>query len=293
MSVAIDEDTFNSYMPGEIDDKLKAKIDGLLDTYSCFTSDHTSFFKHHSHHDDHHHRHSNRCNRNRKSHLSSHKSLAPPTLIFKSGTSLERLINAYLNKVTNQNFEKVNGVMTEIVAKGKVDIKITTQTILGKCEKHTCYIDIFVRLLCNMYSACDAEKQALMYMVLLQYMQEFLCAQEYLKFKLSNDNYSSFCDTISMKASMIGKHRTILSLTRHLLNDKKDMYFQSVFNEVKSGMTASDDVAELLLDFMLEFIKCDRVFHVQVKAFFDGHGTCDLTNKARFKVMDIYAYKTF
>jgi hypothetical protein len=293
MSVAIDEHTFHAHMPADIDDKLKERIDAILEKYSCFSADHTSFFKNHFHHEDHQYRHTSRYNRHRKHNhaAASHKSA--PTIIFKAGTSLDRLVNAYLNKITNQNFDKITGVLTDIVAKEKIDIITTTLTILKKCEKHSCYIDIFVRLLCNIYNVCDADKQALMYKVLSQYMHDFLDTQEYLRFKLHNDNYSAFCDNISTKSSMIGKHKTILSLTRNVLLDKKDMYFQHVFNEVKDHAMANDDVCELLLDFMFEFVKMDRSFHITVKSFFDVHGTCAMSNKARFKVMDIYAYKTF
>ena len=77
------------------------------------------------------------------------------------------------------------------------------------------------------------------------------------------------------------------------MNDKKDSYFESVFKEMRTGMGGNEDVCELLLDFVIEFIKVDRGFHIQVKDFFDIYNMGRLTNKARFKVMDIYAYKAF
>lgn len=294
MSVAVDEQTFVANKPCSLDDKLKSKIDGLLDAYTCFSPDHnTSFFKHHSHDE---HRHHQRCHHHRGKKTAAfhhHARLPCPSFIIKSGTAIERLVTAYLNKITNQNFEKVSGVLTELVSKGKVDVKTITHIVLQKCEKHSCYIDIFVKLLCNIHNACDAEKQLLVHKVLLMYMQDFLTAQDFLKFKFHNESYSTFCDNVTSKTTMIGKHKTILALTRHLLNDKKDSYFESVFKEMRTGMGGNEDVCELLLDFVIEFIKVDRGFHIQVKDFFDIYNMGRLTNKARFKVMDIYAYKAF
>ena len=292
MSIAVDEHTFLEHRPSSIDAKLKTKIDSMLDAYACFSADHTSFFKHHSHHDE--HRHHHRCRHGKKAHASfQHARIPSPAFINKTGTALERLITAYLNKLTNQNFEKVSGVLTELVSKGKVDVKTITMTILQKCEKHSCYIDIFVKLMCNLHNACDADKQVIVHKVLLKYMHDFLTAQDFLKFKFQNESYLTFCDNVMSKTTMIGKHKTILALTRHLLNEKKDSYFESVFKELKTGIGENEDVSELLLDFVMEFVKVDRVFHIKVKSFFDVYNCQCLTNKARFKVMDIYAYKAF
>ena len=45
---------------------------------------------------------------------------------------------------------------------------------------------------------------------------------------------------------------------------------------------------ELVIDFMIEFVKNDRLWHGEIIAFYKSQGCSDMSKKARFKIMEMY-----
>jgi hypothetical protein len=168
----------------------------------------------------------------------------------------------------------------------------TLSYVLEKCYTQMCFIDLFMRLLCDIYNACDDAQKTNMQDELEMFVSNFLTRQEFLVFELKlSSNYDEFCDTLLHRNVLIGQHKTIIALLTHFMTaDHKEKYFVAIF-DLFSNFCGNDEIYELLLDFILDFAKCDQGYAVRMRTYFQDDKTewQQTSNKARYKIMDIIA----
>jgi len=90
---------------------------------------------------------------------------------------------------------------------------------------------------------------------------------------------------------MLGKHKTILLLIKKVIDVYNiSVYLTSILTIFESVDIVNNDSYELLLDFILDFVKYNAEMANLVRVYFEEkrlHQHCDLSNRAKYKIMDI------
>ena len=289
---------------------------------------------HHYHHHYHmHHHHNSNPARDRRgghggdassSFLSRRQPLTPPN---KKPVTYERELQSVLNKLTRHNYSKLSASVLDFEPNTHLDIFVAT--LLEKCYTQTCFLDLFVSLLCDLHRSADADTKTRIDTTLVLFVDQFVRCEDITSFRIRSTihDYDGFCKDMSVRNRIVGKHRTILALLNQVLLDesKRAVYLHSMFEALDQSVPShrsdelsgdggggggggngdggecerrstptSSDAYELLLDLMMDFVKADASMAQRVRGHFrdTGHFREDaahLTNRARFKIRDIMA----
>ncbi len=209
----------------------------------------------------------------------------------------ERQLTALLNKISDSNFEKLS--------KGVLDVGCSTEyvvaSILAKCQKQPCFMNLYMRLLERVFKHTTAEMRDVVKGCVTRFLDASIenCAKD-VAFTLDNEDYDDFCNNISLKANTLGKHKTVLAL---LFSDedalversviKAHTYFDALFDRAKvmgEKREKNNDLHELVLEMVLDCSRCGREdWNAKMRAYFTNPtNTHAYSAKARFKVMDVF-----
>jgi hypothetical protein len=296
--IHIDENVFLKYKKSE-SDTISTKISTTLSNFNCF-NDYSAFISYkskkfnsqnHSHH--HHHHHNHNHNHNHSHGHSNHNVVRQRRkLINDSQTEFDRDITALLNKISKQNYGVITKNILKLITPENTSEIISN--ILKKCSRQTCFIDIYINILKEVYSHSDMDCKDEIQQQLNKYIDDFITGNEIKKFQLDSVDYNQFCNNMSNKSEIIGKHKTIIALEKKILqNNIIDEYFNSMFNEIiqMDNIYVKDDFErhELLLDIMTDFVKANITYKVILEKYYKTHLETlkSYTSKARFKVLDM------
>jgi Mn-dependent DtxR family transcriptional regulator len=290
--IKIDESCFTkNKMEVDENDPTIQKVQKLLEKYTCF-NDFNSFHsysktKHyknnHSHNNSggHHHSQQN-C---KFSHQRKH-------IVNLTQKGNDRNTNSLLNKLSRRNYETILEKLHHYITFDNVVSFI--KNILDKCQKQSCFLELYINLLYDIYHRSSMEIKHVISQVLLEYISEFMDNREFKNYQLDSENYLQFCNNIDNKKQIIGKHKTILSLILKILrNNMIDDYFNSMFNEIKhidNNYTKEDyERHELLLEIIGDFVRADIKYKSFIEKYYHSNKQIleSYSLKARFKVMDI------
>ena len=227
-------------------------------------------------------------------HHPHHPSAAPMTF--------ERRVQSVLNKLTRQNYKKLVASLLEQLKDD--DVEALIEHILRKCYTQTCFLDLFVRLLVDLHASCTDENRRAIDRAIDVFVQGFVNNRDMLLFRIKGgtEDYGQFCDTMMQRNHIVGKHKTILSLIRSNMHESSGaVYLDAIMRILNESDDAPQDAYELLLDFMMDFVKFDAQIAAKVQRYFadtsdaDNTGACGKTqnkmsNKAKFKIRDILSY---
>lgn len=287
--IALEESVF--YSNRGVDAQLVERLSSLLDSYSCFTEQAMAppFPASRSAH---HHHQGKRYDHFRKK-------APPPRAHPPRRVQPERQLTALLNKISKSNFDKVAKYIMETLS--NLTIELVVGSILKKCQKQPCFIEIYVRLLQCLYDGASSEKKDQIRACLGEFTDYCVdkCPNEITFFTLDSEDYDDFCNNISLKSDALGKHKTLLALL--LLDDdliehsiiKAQKYFDTLFERAKSigeKYERNNDLHELVLEMVLDCSRCGRDdWSTELRAYFTNPKHMhDYSAKAKFKVMDAF-----
>jgi hypothetical protein len=321
MAATMTEDAFHALKPSTYDDCVVDKIRALLDAYECFKAPsvtdppsrpsyhHAGGFHHHNNNNNNNHHHQGGgggINTNRRSVRSSHHHghghghhghhpsiLTKRTVIGGDPDKNVRRVKACLNKITHDNYPKMRKAIQAVVDEDGVEP--TVALVLEKCYTQTCFLDLFVCLLCDIHAdACRAHQQALR-AALEAFVGDYLDRREFMAYKVKpSTTYDDFCESVLHRTTLVGKHKTILALFEQILSDDarlRESYLSAMFGAFAAFPAGeSMEIYELLLDLMQEVVRTDRAYAGKVRAYFeaeDARASAARSNKARYKIMDL------
>jgi hypothetical protein len=284
--IQISQKVFLDHKNVEPELAIKEKLNTLLDKFACF-HDYTAFqsyskpkkHNHHSHNNHHHSHHHIPVNRTK--------------LVNKTQTSMDRELTGLLNKLTKQNY---NAILRQILKMtNDANINLVVSSILNICHIQSCYIDLYISVLNEFYTKSNNENRALIHKLLSDYIQEFIEHKEFKHYQLDSLNYDEFCNNLTNKNQIIGKHKTILAVIIKILrNNLIDEYFNIMFNEIiqmdnKDFVKEGVEKHELLLDIMTDFVKVDNKYRKYIEKYYTSHSKIlqNYSVKAKFKVLDM------
>lgn len=291
--IKLDESVFHTHKPRFEDnenDPVLVKVSRCLEKYGCF-NDFNSF---HSYGKTKHHKgHQNTPGHNHH-HSYQHGKVAYQrkqiTNLSQSGN--DRNTNALLNKLSRRNYDTILDKLQRFVT--LENVRTFVQNILDKCQKQSCFLDLYINLLYDIYNRSSIEVKHIISKVLLEYIGDFIEHRGFKDYQLDSKNYLQFCQNVDNKKQIIGKHKTILALILRILrNNMIDDYFNAMFSEIKNidnnSCKEDNERHELLLEIMADFVKADIKYKTFIEKYY--HTNSNLLDtyslKARFKVMDI------
>lgn len=209
----------------------------------------------------------------------------------------ERQLTALLNKISDSNFDKLSKSVLEVGC----PTEYIVASILAKCQKQPCFMNLYVRLLERVFQHTTSEMRGVVKECVTKFLDASIehCAKD-IAFTLDNEDYDDFCNNISLKANTLGKHKTVLAL---LFSDddalversiiKAHDYFDALFSRAKvmgEKGERNNDLHELVLEMVLDCSRCGREdWNAKMKAYFTNPtNTRAYSAKARFKVMDVF-----
>lgn len=205
-------------------------------------------------------------------------------------TDDEKAINTLLNKVSERNYNHITSKILGIL--NDDNVQIVVQSILTKCQKQICFIDMYINIIRDV-SQSGGEVKRQVILILTEYINDFVDKREFNCFNLENDSYTDFCNNMEMKNVVLGKHKTIISVMSNIIMQDNviDSYFEHMFNEIVrlDNTHGKCEIKELLLDIMKDFASADSRFKSKITNYYITQPnvlTC-YTLKAKFKVMDI------
>lgn len=318
----ISEDTFHALKPSTYDDCIVSKIRALLDTYECFkmpcATDPPSRPSYHhaangfqssnnnnnNTNNNNHHHHGQGINTNRRSMRSRHfggdshhhhhhpSTLAKRTVIGGDPDKNVRRVKACLNKITHDNYPRMRQAIQAVVDEDGVHPTILL--VLEKCYTQTCFLDLFVCLICDIHTDASHAHQLEIRAALEAFVTDYMQRREYMAYNVKpSATYDDFCATVLHRNTLIGQHKTILALFAQILSDDarlKESYLSAMFEAFATFPASgeSTEIYELLLDLMHEVIKTDRAYAGKVRACFEAEDPhVSRSNKARYKIMDL------
>jgi hypothetical protein len=285
--IQITTDVFYNHKDVVQNNDLSIKIKAILDKYACF-HDYTAFQSYTS-----------RSKKHNNNNAQSSTYSARPKLINNSKqTGTEREITGLLNKISKQNYSTILRQILRIIDASNTNEIVVN--ILQKCYKQPCFIDIYIGLLHDLYVKSNNETRQRVYTLLSEYIMNFIHGQEFKTFHLDSANYDEFCQNMTNKNDIIGKHRTIIAVIMKILrNNLIDEYFNIMFNEIiqLDNLYEKEEFErhELLLDIMSDFVKVDTKYKGYIEKYYKTHVQIleGYTSKARFKVLDMVTIQVF
>jgi hypothetical protein len=200
-----------------------------------------------------------------------------------------RRVKACLNKITHDNYHKMIHAIQAVVSEDGV--QPTINLVLEKCYTQTCFLNLFVCLLCDVHAKATQIHKNEIRAVLEAFVKDYMDRNEIMGYKIKpSTTYDDFCVTVLHRNTLLGQHKTILALFEHILSDHGALrhdYFEGMFDAFAT-FSGSMDIYELMLDLMMEVVKCNRVYAGKMRAHFEADGGyLQKSNKARYKIMDL------
>jgi hypothetical protein len=333
--VRLPEEVFARLRPTSIDEGIKTRLDKLLDHYECFKVTDTltrprsanesgvPLFRDKRLHGNvvHGGRHGRQYGstspstashghlNKRSSGFGSHRKPMHHTGGFGAPLPKQRImtydreLKATLNKLTRHNYGKLSSSILNF--KDDTNIDLLLSSLLEKCYTQSCFLDIFVSLIVDLYAVADADTKSNIDTALTQFVTQFMGCTQLLNFRMRNTNtdYDGFCDDMIMRNSIVGKHRTILALLNRILDKHfRQVYLGAMLGVLDTSMASEErrvdahsDAYELILDLMMDFVQADAAMATQIKDHFTSKGMlrdalpANISNRARFKIKDILA----
>jgi hypothetical protein len=271
------EDVFYSLMNCPKNTDLVKKLSELLDKYACF-HDYTSFTSYKS---------------KKTFHQPIRRKISNPNF-----TNIEREVTCLLNKITRSNYKSISRQILDLVNDNNLEIMI--QCVLDKCQKQTCFLDLYISILMEINNKASLTMKHSMSGLISSFIDDFIAKREFNDYQLDGDNYDEFCSNVSNKKHILGKHKTVLELmVKVLKNDHIDDYFDSMFNEViemdKEQESEHQDKRELVLEILQDFTKVHNKYQIMIKQYYSSNNEVldYYSMKAKFKVMDITQLRHF
>lgn len=288
--IQIKEDIFQMYRSIE-NSTISSKLNEVLDKYPCF-QDYSAFHSYKTKRNVSHH------NTNTKYHKGSHTvPYQQRKKIVKEGQNdFDRIVTALLNKLSKQNYRTIANQILKVCV-NDTSVQVVVESILRKCQRQPCFLDLYVKILEEIYLNSCFECRHYIKNYLTRYIDDFIGDRKFSDFKLNSTNYDQFCFNLDNKSQIIGKHKTVLALIKDIMRDHQiDDYFDIMFKEIvlmDEGSIFNEEFEkhELLLDLMTDFVKEDHKYQILITKYYKTNLDCLYTYplKARFKVMDMTA----
>jgi hypothetical protein len=168
---------------------------------------------------------------------SPHAGFATSTPPSKRPPSYERELQSTLNKLTRHNYTKLARAIMSFRNDANLDHLVSS--LLEKCYTQTCFLDLFVGLICDLYETADTGTRARINGALALFVTSFIGSENLTTFRIRNHttDYDGFCDDMLMRTKIVGKHRTILALVKCLLDkDYGKLYLGAMLGALDESM---------------------------------------------------------
>lgn len=284
--IKIKESLFDKYRSSE-DHKVSSKLNELLGKFQCF-HDYNAFNSYKSKRPVH-NQHTYVYKPNGVTH---HRK----KIVKEGQNDFERSITSLLNKISRKNYHNIVRQIT-LACTNDTSVQLVVKNILEKCQKQPCFLELYVKILHEIYMKSAFECRHCIKEQISEYIQDFIEGRNFLNFRLNSSNYDQFCFNLDNKSQIIGKHKTVIALIKEILrNSMIDEYFNIMFDEIvqmdKSQMIEEEfEKHELLLDIMTDFAKADDKYQMSITEYYTTNveylHTYSL--KARFKILDMTA----
>lgn len=316
--IRLTEDDFMKLRPSRVDEGIKDRLDHLLGEYECFKITEPPRSSAPRHVDtsfkDTKRSFGNvspatpRTGRNvshRKPVYASHRkptthqNFAAPHP--RRPVTYDRELKSTLNKLTRHNYGKLASSILNFKTDTNLDLLLAS--LLEKCYKQTCFLDLFVSLIVDLYANADDDAKACIDNTLAEFVETFMGSKNLLNFRMRSTNldYEGFCDDMITRNNIVGKHRTVLALLARIMDEpSKKVYIRSMLGVLDTSLEsetkrvdAHSDAYELILDLMMDFVVADGKMAKQVRDHFTSRGMffdtlpANISNRARFKIKDI------
>ena len=216
----------------------------------------------------------------------------------KRPPTYERELQSTLNKLTRHNYVKLATAILDFKCDKNLDLLVAS--LLEKCYTQTCFLDLFICLLCDLHASSGDDVKTRIDNALAVFVTTFMGSDNLLSFRIrsTTKDYEGFCTDISNRNQIVGKHRTILALLERMLDKRYgNVYLRTMLgaldDSLQNEQSVNTDAYELLLDMMMDFVKADAGMAAQIRDHFETKGVrsdalpSNISTRARFKICDI------